>query len=44
MVFKILPAEVEKGVDLMAREPFDKSRLDSDSVYNDSVYNDAHAS
>jgi hypothetical protein len=38
MVFQILPAEVEEGVDFMARERFDKPRI------NTRVYNDAHAS
>jgi hypothetical protein len=38
MVFHILPAEVEKGLDVMVRERFDEPRIDA------GVYNDAHAS
>ncbi len=38
MVFQVLPAEIEKGLDLMIRERFDQPRIDA------SVYNDAHAS
>ena len=38
MVFQVLPAEIEKGLDFMVRERFDQPRIDG------GVYNDAHAS
>jgi hypothetical protein len=38
MVFQVLPAEIEKGLDLMVRERFDQPWIDG------GVYNDAHAS
>jgi len=37
MVFQTLPAEIEKGLDLMVRKCFDQPRI------NGCVYNDAHA-
>jgi hypothetical protein len=38
MVFQLLPAEIEKRLDMMVMERFDESRIDA------GVYNDAHAS
>jgi hypothetical protein len=38
MVFPMLPAEIEEGLDLMIRERFDQPRIDA------SVYDDAHSS
>jgi len=38
VVFQILPAEIEKGLDVMVRECFDQPGIDG------GVYNDAHAS
>jgi hypothetical protein len=37
-IFQILPAEIKKGLDVMARERFDQAWI------NGGVYNDAHAS
>jgi hypothetical protein len=38
VVFQILPAEIEKGLDVMVRERFGRPRIDG------GVYNDAHSS
>jgi hypothetical protein len=38
VVFQMLPAEIEKGPDVMVRERFDQPWIDG------GVYNDAHSS